>query len=46
MLKNGRDHSNSSDDEIIKITNSKTRRSQVLLVGIISSKLKFCFKNN
>lgn len=46
MLKNGGDHSNSSDDEIIKVNNSETSRSQVLFVGIILSKLKFCFKHN
>jgi len=43
MLKNGGDHLNSLDDEIIKVNNSETRRSRVLFVGI---ELKFCFKHN
>jgi len=46
MLKDGGDLSNNSDDEIIKVNNSETRRSQVLFVGNILSKLKFCFKHN
>jgi len=35
VLKNGSDDSNGSDDEIINLTNSETRTSQVLFVGII-----------
>lgn len=37
MLKNSGDDSNSNDDEIIKVNNSETRRSQVLFVMIILS---------